>query len=168
MAQELASWLLAAQVGGLDDNQLSPTNGLRNDRQRRDLEDPRPRGHLVGETRDPLAPRVEHLSRPLPWPRQHPGVQLGYRVQLELQRRHNAEVPAAPTQRPEDVGLVLAVGAQQLPVGSNDFGANHAVAREPVLPREPAVSTTQRVADDPDLGRGPGQTGEAPRRGQLR
>ena len=47
--QQLAAGVLRAQVGGLDDHQLATADGLGDVGQRRDLKDPRPRAHLVGQ-----------------------------------------------------------------------------------------------------------------------
>jgi hypothetical protein len=107
-----------------------------------------------GQTRDPLAPRVKDVSRVLPGPNEHSGVELWHGVELDRERRHHPEVPAAAAQRPEEVRLVLLVGAHELSIGGDDFGPDHAVARQAMLTRKPAVSASQRIAHDADLGRG--------------
>jgi hypothetical protein len=56
-------------------------------------------------------PRLQHLDCPFLWPEQHARVQLTHREQLQLERSDDAEAPAAAAQRPEEVGLVVGVGA---------------------------------------------------------
>ncbi len=164
--QQLAADIRPAEVGGLNDDKLTTADGLGDIGQRRDLKYPRPGAHLVRQARHPVAPRVEDVRRPLPRPGQHAGIKLWHGVHLQLQRGHNAEVPAAAAQRPEELGLVLVVGAHELPVRGDELGRAHAVAGQAVLASEPAVATAERVADDPDLGRGAGQSSEPRGRGQ--
>ena len=76
-----------------------------------------------------------------------------------------AEVAAAAAQRPEQLGVLVAGGADQLPVGGDELDGEEAVAGEAVAAAEPAEAAAERVADDADVGRGAGQRGEAePRR----
>jgi hypothetical protein len=89
------------------------------------------------------ATRVQDVGRALPWPGHHPGVELRHRVELELERRHHPEASADTAQRPEETGLVLSVHAQVPSIGGDDLGRDHAVARQAVLARKPAVPTPQ-------------------------
>ena len=108
---------------------------------------------------------MQHLGRALPGEEQDAGVDLGDRVQLHLERRHDAEVAAAPAQRPEELGLVLVVDAPELPVGRDQLDREDAVRREPVLAGVPADAAAERVARDADVGRRAVQRGEAELRG---
>ena len=53
---------------------------------------------------------MEHLVAALEWIEKRPGVELGDRIEVELERRDNAEVAAAAAQRPKQLGLVVAIG----------------------------------------------------------
>ena len=55
-----------------------------------------------------------------------------------LQPRGDAEVPAAAAQRPEQVGVVVGVDAQDLAVRRHDLGGEQVVDRHPVLADEEA------------------------------
>ena len=99
---------------------------------------------------------MEDVAGALPRPSKHAYVELGHGVELELERGHDAEVSATSSQGPEQFGVVLEVGAHELTVGGDHLRRDHAVAGQAVLARKPAVSATQGVAHDPDLGRGAG------------
>ena len=70
-----------------------------------------PRHHLLGQVRRDRVPRREDLGGPLVREEHRAGVQLGDRVDLELDRGDDAEVAVAAAQRPEQVRLVLGVDA---------------------------------------------------------
>ena len=70
----------------------------------------------------------------------------------ELQRRHDPEVPASAAQRPEQVRLVVGVGAHLVAVGGHQLDRGHVVGLHPELPRVPPDATAQAVADDADVG----------------
>jgi len=53
-------------------------------------------------------PRVQHLRRALPREEEDAGVDVRDRVELELERRDDAEVPAGAPECPEELGLVAA------------------------------------------------------------
>jgi hypothetical protein len=82
------------------------------------------------------------------------------REQLQLDRGDDAEAAAAAAQRPEQVGLVLAVGAHELAVGGHQLDRVHMVGGQAVLTAEKAHPTAERVADYADVGRGARQRGE--------
>jgi hypothetical protein len=67
---------------------------------------------------------------------------------------------AAAAQGPEQLGLVVAVGPHDAAVRGDDLDREHAVGREAVAPAEPAQAAAERVADDPDVGRGARERGE--------
>ena len=71
-------------------------------------------------------------------------------VQPELEPRHDAEVAAAATDRPEEVRLVLLVDDADGPVGGHDLGGQQAVDRQAVLPDQVADPAAGRDPADPD------------------
>jgi hypothetical protein len=89
------------------------------------------------------------------------GVQLADRLHLELHRGHDAVVPAAPAQCPEELGLVVGVGADQPAVGGDELDRGDGVRLHAVLARQPADAPEERVADDAHVRRRPVQPGEA-------
>ncbi len=86
---------------------------------------------------------MENLSGPLEREEHRAGVELLQVVDLELDRRDDAEVPVAAAKRPEQVGLTLGIDASRTPVGGDDFDRGDAVRLEPVLPSEPAHSPAE-------------------------
>ena len=117
---------------------------------------------LVRDRLGPLAPGGEDLARRAPTARHQPaGVSSLDRVELELHRGHDAEAPAAAAQRPEQLGLVVGVGADVAAVGGDELDRGDAVGGEAVLAAEPADAAAERVADDADVRRGAGERGEA-------
>ena len=59
-------------------------------------------------------------------------------MQAELEARDDAEVPAAATNRPEQVGILGCTGATHLSIGCDDLDGQDVVAGESVLAHEPA------------------------------
>ena len=106
-----------------------------------------------GTPGDPLAPGVQHLGRALEREEHDAGVDLADREQVELERGDDAEVAAAAAQRPEELGLVVAVDAAQLAVGGDELDRGDAVRRQAVLAAVPADAAAERVADDADVRR---------------
>ena len=82
-----------------------------------------------------------------------PGVELGHGHEVELERRHDAEVAATALQGPQQVGLVLGVRADPRPVGEDDVRRGQRARGEAVRPAVPAEPAAERVADDADVGR---------------
>ena len=71
----------------------------------------------------------------------------------ELDRGHDAEVAAAAAQRPEEVRVVLGVGAHEPAVGGDELERGHGVGLQAVLAGQPAHAAAERVAGDPDVRR---------------
>ena len=92
----------------------------------------------------------------------HAGEDLGAeRVELELERRHDAEAPASAAQRPEQLG-VLALGRANDPtVPGHELGGDEVVAREAVLALEPAGAAAERQPGNPGRRHAPAGGGEA-------
>ena len=122
-----------------------------------------------GTVSRPLAPGVEDLLGALPRPRHRARGQRLDRVELELHRGHDAEVPAAAAQRAEQLGLVArrrcGRGSPSAVTSSIAVTLSHA---KPVLAREPAEAAAERVADDADVVRGARQRREPVGRGGRR
>ena len=76
-------------------------------------------------------PRANHLGGALAVPQQHAGVHVGDRQQLELERDDDAEVAAAAAQRPEQLGVVLGVGAHHRAVGGHHLHRADRLAASP-------------------------------------
>ena len=70
-------------------------------------------------------------------------------VQLVSERGRDTEVPAAPAQRPEEVGMRVGVDLEHLAVGRHELGGEQVVSGEPVLGHQPAEAAAERVAGDP-------------------
>ena len=67
-------------------------------------------------------------------------------MQLELERRHDAEVPAAAAQGPEQVGFRARRGRSHVAVRRHDGGAEQVVDRHAMAPRQPAEAAAERQA----------------------
>jgi hypothetical protein len=77
------------------------------------------------------------------------------------------KLPPPPRKRPEEVGLVVPVGAHPAAVGGHELDRVDAVRREPVRAAEPAEPAAERVADDADVGRGARQRRQAVAGGRI-
>jgi hypothetical protein len=104
---------------------------------------------------------VHDLAGALPREQQHAGVHLAQGDQLELDRHDGAEAAATAAQRPEQVGVLVAGGADELAVRGHELDGEQAVGREAVAAAEPAEPAAERVADDADVGRGARERREA-------
>ena len=69
-------------------------------------------------------------------------------MKAELERGDHAEVAAAATQRPEQVGVLVLGRAQPLAVGRHDIDREEVVDRETVLAHQPADATAEREPGD--------------------
>src|SRR3954447_2049234 len=159
--QHLGRRLGVAEVRAVDRDELAAADRLGDVGQRGDLEQSRGRRDRVGRRAAPLDVALEHLGRVLPRPEHRAGIDLRRGVQDELDRGHDAEAAAAAAQRPEQLGLVVAVAAHEAAVGGDELDRDDAVRREAVPAREPAQAAAERVADDADVGGGARQRGEA-------
>ena len=78
------------------------------------------------------------------------------RLESELERRRDPEVPAGATQTPEELGLLGLGRADEPAVGGDELDGGQVVDREPEMALEAADSPTERqpgdagVADDAD------------------
>jgi hypothetical protein len=71
-------------------------------------------------------------------------------VQAELEVHHDAEVAAAAPNSPEELGVLVGAGGEELAVGRDDVDREELVDGEPVLAHDPA---------DPAPEGEPGQAG---------
>ncbi len=99
--------------------------------------------------------------RPLDREPEDARVDLGDRQEVELDRGDDAEGAAAAAERPEEVGLVLRVGADEVAVRGDELDRGHLVGADAVLAGEPREAAAERVADDADIRRGACERGEA-------
>ena len=146
--------ILAAEHGAVDDDHLPAAQDLGDVRQRRDLQQAGGRADLVRRRPRPLGVVRQDLLGALPRPDHHPGHELVDGIEGDLDRDDDAEAAAPAAQRPEEVGVLVAVGAQEGAVRRHDVDADDAVGGEPMLAREPADAAAERVADDADIRRG--------------
>ena len=116
-------------------------------------------GHLGEEAADlarlrgqELAVEAHHfrglLHRPEGRTRHHGRAQ---RMSLELERGHHAEVPAATTERPEQIGMLARAGVDLRAIGQHHVGSDQVVDREPEAPRQ--MADTAAECEPADAGR---------------
>jgi hypothetical protein len=104
---------------------------------------------------------------PLVGEQEHARVDVLVRVQPELHRRHDAEVPAAAAQGPEELGVVVGRRAHELAGRRDELDRGDAVGRQAVLAGEPAQPAAERVAHDAHVRGGAREREQAVRRGRL-
>ena len=109
---------------------------------------------------------MHDFGRALEREEQRARVQLRRGEQLELERRHDAVVPAASAHCPEQVGLVVVIDAAQLAVRGHELHGRQGVRLEAVLAPEPAHAAAERVAGHAHVTRGSRERCE-PGRGGL-
>ena len=151
----------------VDHHDLAAAQERRQRRVRRQLHDPQRGRHAVGRVLRPRRPGREHALGLGPVPEHEAGVDLAQRVELELERGDDAEVAAAAAQRPEQLGIVVRVRADQLAVGGHQLDRGDAVGLQAVAAGEPAHAAAERVAGDADGRRRAVQRDEAVRGGGV-
>jgi hypothetical protein len=114
------------------------------------LEHPAERLAASGGSRS-IAPGAQDLGCAFDRPQEGPGVDLGDREQLELDRRHRRDVPASATERPEELRLRVPVRPDEAAVGGDDIGRDDRVAGQPERPDHPAEAAPERVAEHADV-----------------
>ena len=108
-----------------------------------------------GCCRQELAVPREHLGRCVDRPEDRAGDHRRHRVQLERERRDDAEVAAAAADRPEEIRVLVLARADEAAVGEHDVRGEHVVDRQAVLPRQVSDAAAEQEADacradDPD------------------
>ncbi len=73
-------------------------------------------------------------------------------MEVVLEGRHDAEVAAAAANRPEEVGVLVRAGTQDITVGGDDLDGEQVVDRQPKLAREPAHPAAERQTGDAGVG----------------
>src|SRR5262245_23166138 len=69
-------------------------------------------------------------------------------MQAEFEARDDSEIAAAPTECPEQVGILLFAGASHLTIGGDHICADQIIDRHPELSRGPPETTTQGEPGD--------------------
>ena len=120
------------------------------------------RREFVGNSGRELLVGVKHRRGILARVDQAARVDPPYGKQRELQRGHHTEVALATAQGPEEVRFGIRRGVAQHAVGSDHVDAPHMIGRPAAGPAHgEAEPATERVPDDPDRRRRPGQRCEA-------
>jgi hypothetical protein len=148
---DLRAHRLVREDGGLDDHERASAEQLGHVGDRRELEQPPDGRDLVGHRVDPLAPGGEDLGGPLDRPEQHAGVDLGNREEGELECGRDPERAAAAAEGPEELRLVVAVGAHESGVRVDELDGDDAVRGQAVHARQPRDASAECVADDADV-----------------
>jgi hypothetical protein len=84
-------------------------------------------------------------------------------MQADACRRDHAEVAAAAAQRPQQVRVVVAVGADEGTVGEHDLGGDEVVGGQPEATAQAAVPAAEREPDDADTAARAGDGGQPER-----
>src|SRR5262249_10512737 len=99
---------------------------------------------LIGSVVDEVAIEAEDLRGVGRVPEDGPGQDGGPDgVEAELERGDHAEVAAAASQRPEQIGVRILGRPQQLAGGRHDVDGEEVVYREAVLAHQPADATAE-------------------------
>ena len=114
---------------------------------RRDLERGE-RAERLRSVRDVVAEELEHVRDLGELEEHRAAVDVLDRVQPELERRHDAVVPAAAPQRPEQVGVLAFARHLEPAVGGDDVGRDQVVQRQPEPTREVADPAAEREPAD--------------------
>src|SRR5262245_35853639 len=118
-------------------------------RQRRDRAKPDDGSQLIGRVGDELPVEAQDIGGVLGRPEDRAGDDGGAeRVQREPERADNAEVPAAASQRPEQVRVIAGGCPNDAARSGDDLGLHEVVDGEPVLAHEPADATAEAEAAD--------------------
>ena len=124
----------------------------------------RSRIQLAGQPALPSRIEFEHLARLVDGPddesRQDIAVEF---VQLQVESCHDAEVPAAAADCPEEVGLVVCADVTDLAVRRDDFGADEVIDCQPVPAIQSAEAAAGRETADARVGNHAGRRDEAVR-----
>ena len=138
----------------------------RDERDRRDRHQERDRRELLGGVRGDRDEAVQHVGRRR---QEERAAKDGLdRVQLELEAGDDAEVAAAPADRPEEVRMVVRIGRDQTTIGRHDLDGLQRVDGEAVLADEEADTAAERQAGDADGAGVAERGGKAVRRGRCR
>ena len=118
-------------------------------------------GQLVGERRGELPVERERRRRVRQRVQHRPGQHLADRVEAVFERGHDPEVAAAAAEGPEQVGVLVVAGGQDISVGGDDLDGQEVVDGEAVLAHEPADAAAERQPGDPGGGDDPAGGGQS-------
>ncbi|HEU0214988.1 MAG TPA: hypothetical protein VFR13_12930 [Jiangellaceae bacterium] len=117
---------------------------------------------LVRRIADEVSVEVQDIGGVLRPPVDRPGNdRWANRVQREPERADDAEVPAAASQRPEQVGVLVGRRSDDVALRGDHLGVHEVVDGEPVLAHEPADAAAEAEAADAGVAH------DASRRGQA-
>jgi hypothetical protein len=143
-------------------------NGLGEERHRRCDEDVGQGGELVGHGGGEIAPAPQHRGRVFGRVEHRAGEhQWADRVEAILQRGHHPEVAATSAQCPEQLGVLLPAGGDELAVGGHHVRREQAVAGQAALAQQPADPAAEGEASDASAGYQAAGDGQAERLGLV-
>ena len=138
--QQLLAALDIREREGDDADHMLPLELRRNEGRRRSGQKAHAAADLVWRVGDELAVEAQHIGRLVGRPEDHAaGHQRRQLVQAVLEARHDAEIAAAATQAPEQVGVLLLARPDGASVRGHDVGGDQVVRRVAVEPLEPAA-----------------------------
>ncbi len=121
-----------------------------------------PAAHLVGRAEHEVAVEAHEVAPHRRWEDQHAAEkQRRDRVQLEVERGHDAEVAASAPEAPEQIGVLVGGRDHLASVRGHHLGLDEVVAGEPELPLEPAAAAAEREPGDAGRRHAPAGDGEA-------
>jgi hypothetical protein len=126
------------------------------------------RGQFIGDIAGELAVEVEDGFRLVEGMEHHPPQhERTHRVQLILERRNDAEVPATAAHTPEEVSVRGGAGGPELAVGRDDVDGDEVIGSEAVLASQPADPATQGESRNAGIRAGAPSGGQTERLGLM-
>jgi len=145
----LLALLHVAGVTRREDENVLAVPFRREENQRRGLAHDGPDRELVRCLLGDAAELRQELARLIERMHDEAGQHLrAERMQLELERGHDAEIAATAPQRPEQVRVLSSARVQELAVGRDDVGRDQVVDGQSELAGGPAEAAAQREAGD--------------------
>ena len=163
-----AALLGLAGVHGDDRDDRLAVHRLGKERRGRSGREVDQRGHLVRQLARPVAVEPQDLFGAVARKEDRAGQQhRSDGMQPVLQRGRDPEVPAAATQAPEQLGVLVLARVHELAVGGDDVGGEQVVAGQADLAHEPADAAAEREPGDPRAGHEPAGHRETERLGLV-
>ena len=154
--------LRRAGVAGPDHHDRLAVHVLGQEGERRGHAQLEDRRQLVGRRGDELAVEGEHLAGILEGVKDRPGEHdRSHRVKPVLERGHDAEVPAAAADPPEEVGVLIPARGEELALRRHQVDREEVVDRRAVLSHEPADAAAEGEARDAGVGDDPAHRRQA-------
>src|SRR5689334_7899080 len=82
---------------------------------------------------------------------QHPTKKVSHGMQPVFEIGDDAELPAAAAESPEQIGILVLAGGEEVALGCDDVGADQIVAGHAMQAHEPAYAAAERQAGDAGL-----------------